>query len=135
MENVNRLKLNQIEVTEEADNQCRVRVTLTARDRLFTGERAGNGDLDNRFSLAAYATLDAIGAAIAKHIQLDLKGINANEVFPGLAEKLIVVVVGIMENNSETVTPGSCRSSGDDLEGIVKATLDATNRIVEVHLQ
>jgi hypothetical protein len=133
--NNNRLKLNQIELTEEDNNRCRIRVSLTARDQIFTGERAGSGETESRFSLAALATIDAISSAISKEVTLDLKGINANEVFPGLDEKLIVVVVGIVENSSETVAPGSCRSNGDDLEGIVKATLDATNRIVEVHLQ
>jgi hypothetical protein len=131
----NRLKLNQIELTEESDNRCRVRVSLTARDRLFTGERAGSGEEESRLSLAALAAIDAISSALSKEVKLELKGINANEIFPGLEEKLIVVVVGITENNNENVTPGSCRSNGDDLEGIVKATLDATNRIVEVHLQ
>lgn len=129
-----RLMIRQIEVIPEEENRHRIRVTLGAKNKLFVGERIGNGDENARLALAAEATLDAIASALIKPVSLKLKGVNGNESFEGLSESLLIVAVTIDDGNSQIVMPGSCRVTGDRVEAAIKATLDATNRIAELYL-
>ena len=129
-----RLRLKQIEMLSGKKDQLTIRVILTAKDKIFEGERSGAGDENSRLELAAEATLAAIHSALTKEVPIKVKGINASEAFPGLSETLLVVVVEIDDDGQVIVMPGSCRNSGDSVEAAVKATLDATNRIVELYL-
>jgi hypothetical protein len=129
-----RLKIKKIEAMTEAGDQYRVRVTLTAKEKDFTGERSGGGDEKARLTLAAQATLDAISAALVKPVTLKLKGINTDESFEEISETLLIVGVIIDDGKSEVVMPGSCRITGDKLEATIKATLDATNRTMELYI-
>jgi hypothetical protein len=128
-----RLVLKQIEAKDQADGQYQISVTLSAKGNDFVGQATGK-DGDDKLTAAATATLQSISAALDKHFTLTVKGINAGEVFEGLEETLLVVVVGVNDGESEMVTPGSCRNTGDVLDAVVKATLDATNRLVEANL-
>ncbi|MEW6734936.1 MAG: hypothetical protein AB1489_26840 [Acidobacteriota bacterium] len=138
MENITqRLQIKQIDEIVETESQCRIRVTLANRDKTYYGERTGNIDLidlDAKLTLAVQATLDAITLALIKPISFELKGINANEIFEGLGEGVVVVVISTYDGKSDIVMPGSCRITGDIVEAVVKATLDATNRITEPYL-
>lgn len=126
-----RLKFRKVE-KQDTDTGCQVRVTLAAQDKEYVGERSGLSTEDQ--TLAALATLDALSAALGDKVVFNLKGINANEIFPGLEEKLLVVVIEVQDGSSEMIMPGSCRSTNDPLESVIRATLDATNRIVETRL-
>lgn len=128
-----RLLLKEIDATEQADN-CTVKVALSFKDQIFTGEASGSSQLDSQRELAIQATLAAVKSALAKPFALTVKGINITEIAPGFPELLLVVVIGIEGEDGEMVNPGSCRSAEITLESLVKATLDATNRLVEVHL-
>lgn len=129
-----RLVLKQIETNDEANGQCRVQITLSAKGNDFVGKAVGKAEGEEKLNAAAAATLEAVAAALNKPFTLTVKGVNAGEAFAGLEETLLVVVVGINDGESEMITPGSCRSAGDDVDAVVKATLDATNRLVEANL-
>jgi hypothetical protein len=129
-----RLRLKQIEMLGGKKDNFTIRVMLTGKDKVFEGERSGSGEENARLELAAEATLAAINSALAKKVSLKVKGINASEAFPGLTETLLVVVVEVDDDGEIMVMPGSCRNIGDSVEAAVKATLDDTNRVVELYL-
>lgn len=127
-----RLVLKQIEILDENDGTQRMQVTLSAKGSNFVGQAVGNAE--EKLNTAAMATLQAVAAALNKPFKLSVKGINASEAFEGLEETLLVVVVSVDDGEGEMITPGSCRNTGDSIDAIVKATLDATNRLVEANL-
>ena len=129
-----RLVLKQIEVIDQADKQYRMQVTLSAKGNNFVGQAIGKTDGEDKLNTAAMATLQAVASALNKPFTLTVKGVNASEAFEGLEETLLVVVVGINDGEAEMITPGSCRNTGDSIDAVVKATLDATNRLVEANL-
>jgi len=129
-----RLVLKQIEVMDEADGKYRMQVTLSVKGNNYVGQAIGVKDSEDKLNTAAMATLEAVNAALDKQFTLSVKGVNASETFEGLEETLLVVVVGIDDGEGEMITPGSCRNTGDSIDAVVKATLDATNRLVEANL-
>ena len=128
-----RLLLKEINVTDQADS-CTIKVALSCKDQIFSGEASGSSQLDSQRELAIQATLVAIKSALAKPFTLTIKGINITEIVPGFPELLLVVVIGIEGEEGAMVNPGSCRSAEITLDTFVKATLDATNRLVQIHL-
>ncbi|KAF0247889.1 MAG: hypothetical protein FD167_2709 [bacterium] len=129
-----RLVLKQIEVIDQTDGQYCMQVTLSAKGNNFVGQAIGKTDGEDKLNTAAMATLQAVASALDKPFTLTVKGVNASETFEGLEETLLVVVVGINDGEAEMITPGSCRNTGDSIDAVVKATLDATNRLVEANL-
>jgi hypothetical protein len=129
-----RLVLKEIEIMDLADGQYQMQVTLSAKGNNFVGQAIGKTDSEDKLNTAATATLQAVAAALNKPFTLTVKGVNADETFAGLEETLLVVVVAVDDGESEMITPGSCRNTGDSVDAVVKATLDATNRLVEANL-
>jgi hypothetical protein len=129
-----RLVLKQIEVNETENNNCSIQITLSAKGNNFIGKAEGKNSAEERLNTAAIATLNAVAAALDKPFTLNVKGVNASQAFEGLEETLLVVVVAINDGEAEMITPGSCRNTGDSIDAVVKATLDATNRLVEANL-
>ncbi len=125
-----RLALKQINCHDEAEGQYHMQVTLSVKETNFIGEARGKEKLET----AANATLQAVAASLNNAFTLSVKGVNASETFAGLEETLLVVVVAINDGETEMITPGSCRNTGDEIDAVVKATLDATNRLVEANL-
>lgn len=129
-----RLALKQIDCQDEDNGQYRMKVTLSVKETNFIGEATGKHSANEKLQTAASATLQAVASALNKAFTLTVKGVNASETFEGLEETLLVVVVAINDGESEIITPGSCRNTGDEIDAVVKATLDATNRLVEANL-
>ncbi|MBI4851640.1 MAG: hypothetical protein HY819_07585 [Acidobacteria bacterium] len=128
-----RLVLRQIETIDQEDGSYRIQVTLSTKGTNFVGQATGKQHED-KLNTAAMATLQAVASALDKPFKLSVKGVNASEAFEGLEETLLVVVVSIDDGEAEMITPGSCRNTGDSVDAVVKATLDATNRLVEANL-
>lgn len=129
-----RLVLKQIEVNDAENDNCSIQITLSAKGNNFVGKAEGKNGAEERLNTAAMATLNAVASALDKPFTLSVKGVNASQAFEGLEETLLVVVVAVDDGDGEMITPGSCRNTGDNIDAVVKATLDATNRLVEANL-
>lgn len=128
-----RLRLKDIKINPIDGGQQQVVVKLSVKEREYQGSAAAAQA--ETTTAAVQATLAALSEVMGKKFSFTLIGIDDNQTFEGLDDKVVVVVVSVNDGESETVTPGSCRVTDNNVEAAVKATLDATNRIVEMHLQ
>ena len=124
-----RLRFDRVEVRPVAEGQTRVEVTFTFGPRtIVTGTDAGNSR-HNILRAASTATLEAVQqAAEAKFtcVVEDLDRVNA------LGKQLIAVLVNVDFETRQFQVFGSCQIDDDDVTAAVRATLNATNRIVDL---
>src|SRR5258705_13857444 len=71
-----RLKFDRAEVTEEADGQRRVRVTLTLGQLIFEADAAVAGGAGGPLGAAAVATLEAVQQAAANKFTCSLSDLD-----------------------------------------------------------
>jgi len=127
-----RLKFDRAEVTEEADGQSRVRVTLTLGQLIFrVGADAGDV-AGGPLKAAAVATLEAVQQAAANKFTCslsDLDHVNA------LGKDLMAVLVDFKFEGRDVQVFGSCQIAGSEVDCTVKAVLNATNRMFELAIR
>ncbi|HEV8131771.1 MAG TPA: hypothetical protein VGQ81_10995 [Acidobacteriota bacterium] len=126
-----RLKFDRAEVTEEADGQSRVRVTLTLGQLIFQAGAAAEGS-GGPLKAAAVATLEAVQQAAANKFTCslsDLDHVNA------LGKDLMAVLVDFKFEGRDVQVFGSCQIVGSDVDCTVKAVLNATNRMFELAIR
>jgi hypothetical protein len=127
-----RLRFDRAEVTEEADGQSRVRVTLTLGQLIFQAGAASAADGTGPLKAAAVATLEAVQGAAANKFACslsDLDHVNA------LGKDLIAVLVDIKFQGRDVQVFGSCQIAGSEVDCTVKAVLNATNRMFELAIR
>jgi hypothetical protein len=127
-----RLKFDRAEVTEEADGQCRVRVTLTLGQLIFQAGSAAAADGTGPLKAAAVATLEAVREAAANKFTCslsDLDHVNA------LGKDLMAVLVDFKFQGRDVQVFGSCQIAGSEVDCTVKAVLNATNRMFELAIR
>jgi hypothetical protein len=128
-----RLKFDRAEVTEEADGQCRVRVTLKLGQLIFqAGAAAAAADGTGPLKAAAIATLEAVQEAAANKFTCslsDLDHVNA------LGKDLMAVLVDFKFQGRDVQVFGSCQIAGREVDCTVKAVLNATNRMFELAIR
>ena len=127
-----RLRFDRAEVKEEADGQCRVRVTLTLGQLIFRAGAAAAADGTGPLKAAAVATLEAVREAAANKFVCslsDLDHVNA------LGKDLIAVLVDIKFEGRDVQVFGSCQIAGSEVDCTVKAVLNATNRMFELAMR
>jgi len=127
-----RLRFDRTEVTEEADGQCRVRVTLTLGQLIFQAGAADGADGTGPLKAAAVATLEAVQEAAANKFAgslSDLDHVNA------LGKDLIAVLVDIKFQGRDVQVFGSCQIAGSEIDCTVKAVLNAMNRMFELAMR
>jgi hypothetical protein len=127
-----RLRFDRAEVTEEADGQCRVRVTLTLGQLIFQASAAAAADGAGPLKAAAVATLEAVQEAAANKFACslsDLDHVNA------LGKDLIAVLVGIKFQGRDVQVFGSCQIAGSEVDCTVKAVLNGMNRMFELAMR
>jgi hypothetical protein len=127
--NKTRLRFDRVEIRQESPDLCAVDVTFTFSGRQVnataTRSNAGNGPL----MAAATATIQAIEQAVNGRFTCvleDLDRVNA------LGKDLIAVLVDVNFDGRQFQLFGSCQITGDEVGASVKATLNATNRFVEL---
>jgi hypothetical protein len=126
-----RLKFDRAEVTEEADGQSRVRVTLTLGQLIFQAGAAAAGT-GGPLKAAAVATLEAVQQAAANKFTCslsDLDHVNA------LGKDLMAVLVDFKFEGRDVQVFGSCQIAGSEVDCTVKAVLNATNRMFELAIR
>ncbi|HXI93410.1 MAG TPA: hypothetical protein VNO24_25650 [Blastocatellia bacterium] len=127
-----RLKFDHAEVTEEADGQSRVRVTLTLGQLIFEADAAAAGGTGSPLEAAAVATLEAVQEAAANKFTCslsDLDHVNA------LGKDLMAVLVDFKFEGRDVQVFGSCQITGSEVDCTVKAVLNATNRMFELAIR
>lgn len=127
-----RLRFDRTTVTEEADGQRRVRVTLALGDRLFEADATSFAASPGPLKAAAEATLKAVQEAAAARFTCslaDLDHVNA------LGKNLIVVLVDVQFEGRDSQVFGSCQIGDSDIDSAVKSALNATNRFFELAIR
>ena len=127
-----RLRFDRTTVTEEADGQRRVRVTLALGDRLFEADATSFAASPGPLKAAAEATLKAVQEAAAARFTCslaDLDHVNA------LGKNLIVVLVDVQFEGRDSQVFGSCQIGDNDIDSAVKSALNATNRFFELAMR
>jgi len=127
-----RLRFDRTTVTEEADGQRRVRVTLALGDRLFEADATSFAASPGPLKAAAEATLKAVQEAAAARFTCslaDLDHVNA------LGKNLIAVLVDVQFEGRDSQVFGSCQIGDNDIDSAVKSALNATNRFFELAIR
>ena len=128
-----RLRFDRAEVSDGADGQRHVKVTLTLGQLMFhAGAESLSGDSTAVLKAAAAATLDAVQGAAANRFACtlaDLDHVNA------LGKDLVAVLVDIKLQGRNVQVFGSCQIAGSEIDCAVKAVLNATNRMFELAIR
>ena len=127
-----RLKLLDTEVVESEGGGYEAIVKLRYQDKNHIGiEKFATDDEQQRVDAVSKAALEALKVALPVPVDLYLK--KAIKLTPEfLDDLLIVVMVDIYVDMRRLELTGCCVCMPENLEfGVVRATLDATNRIVE----
>lgn len=117
-----------VDVAESIDsNRNEVTVTLKWRERLLVGQSTGAAATATRWRLIAEATLEAVRQSIHQDVGL---GISAIDV-PTLGSRLIAIAqVVVVTETSERNLIGSAYVEGEESKAVVRAVLDALNRLL-----
>ena len=124
-----RLRFDQATISEEAEGQCRVHVSLALGERPFEADATAPSESPGPLKAAAEATLKAVQGAADNRFTCslaDLDHVNA------LGKNLIAVLVDVRFEGRDAQVFGSCQIGDSDLDAAVKAALNATNRFFEL---
>jgi len=130
--NKTRLRFDSVELKSGGSQLCRAELKFT-----FGGEQIKSAAIDSEVGLgplraAAAATLIAIQQAVNSRFTCrleDLDRVNA------LGKELIAVLVKVDFDSREFQLFGSCQIGPDESVAAVKATLNATNRFVDLAMR
>jgi hypothetical protein len=124
-----RVRFDRAELEREAAGRCRVVVTLSHAGRTIQASASESDQGVGPLKAAAVATLKAIEEAVGGRLTCslaDLDHVNA------LGRDMIAVLVNIEFEGKQAQLFGSCQIADDEINAAVKATLNATNRFVEL---
>lgn len=130
--NRKRLRFDRAEAREAESGQFVVEVVFTFGGRTFEASAAYSGEGNGALEAAAEATLKAIQEAVEGRFScalVDLDHVNA------LGKDLIAVLVDVDFDGRQVQVFGSCQKAGTEIDAAVKATLNATNRFVELAMR
>jgi len=127
-----RLRFDSVELKSGGSQLCRAELKFT-----FGGEQIKAAAIDSESGLgplraAAAATIIAIQQAVTNRFTCrleDLDRVNA------LGKELIAVLVKVDFDGREFQLFGSCQIAADETAAAVKATLNATNRFVDLAMR
>ena len=130
--NYRRLRFDRARLIADAEGVALVEVTFTFAGREISVAQAYTTEEGSTLKATAAATLAAIEQAVEGRFKCslaDLDRVNA------LGKELIAVLVNLTYKGSEVQLFGSCQIAGSEIDVTVKATLNATNRFVELALR
>ncbi|MFY9221427.1 MAG: hypothetical protein WAQ98_02090 [Blastocatellia bacterium] len=130
----NRLvKIKDVLVTEQDNNQCSIRVDLSWQDREFFSERSGPNEPDYKIMLAALCTLDVLHKLTEDKVKMELLFIERQQL-EKVNREIIMVLIDITTDEISCAATGACQVRTNPIETAVRSVLDATNRMVELSL-
>lgn len=117
-----------VDVAENSDSsRTEVTVTLKWMERLLVGQAAGAAASATRWRLVAEATLEAVRQAIHQDVGL---GVSSMDV-PTLGSRPIAIAqIVVVTESSERTLIGSAYADDDGARAVVRAVLDALNRLL-----
>lgn len=130
--NRKRMRFDRAQAHEEEGGQCRVDVVFTFGGSKIEVSATGSGEGKGLLEAAARATLKAIQEAVEGRFScalVDLDHVNA------LGKDLIAVLVDVDFEGRQVQVFGSCQKAGTEIDAVVKATLNATNRFIELAMR
>lgn len=126
-----RLRFDKAELSLQGDD-CRIDVTFTFGGKQFSTQATGASDPAGQLRTAAIATINAIQQIASDRFQCRLADIDHVR---ALGKELIAVLVDVEFEGKQTQVFGSCQIVGSEIDVAVKATLNATNRLVELAMR
>jgi hypothetical protein len=130
----NRLvKIKDVLVTEQENNQCSIRVDLSWQDKEFFSERSGPNETDYKIMLAALCTLDTLHKLTEDKVKMELLFIERQQL-EKINREIIMVLIDITTDEISCAATGACQVRTNPIETSVRSVLDATNRMVELSL-
>jgi hypothetical protein len=117
-----------VDVAEATDSsRTEVTVTLKWKERLLVGQAAGAAASATRWRLIAEATLEAVRQAIHEDVGL---GVSSMDV-PTLGSRPIAIAqIVVVTESTERTLIGSAYADDDGARAVVRAVLDALNRLL-----
>lgn len=128
-----RLRFDSFSLEEFPDGRCRAEVDLEwDSENAYKGVAEGTSTVEGSMRASAEATLRAINEATEDELSLHLSGVKAMRAF----DVWIVIIAARGEKDGEVIRlVGSSSSSPEEKpRGAVLASLDATNRLVAMHV-
>ena len=132
MSNNMRLRFDRADVKQAAEARCEVTAEFTFGGKVIQSSAEGSSTEDGPLKAAACASLKAIEQAVERRFTCVLEDLDH---VSALGKNLIAVLVKVEFEGREFQLFGSCQVSGDNLGAAVRATLNATNRFVELASQ
>jgi hypothetical protein len=124
-----RLRFEGVEHSAAPDGMCRIDVRLEWRGTVLQGVVEGVDTDYGRLRSAAAATLQAILAAAAGRIDLELMGVKAVRAFDGWV--VVARLQGVAEGRPyRLLGSASCENDGGLARAAALSVLDATNRLM-----
>ena len=117
-----------VDVVETTDgSRSSVRVTLQWHDEMLTGETTGAASRVTRNRLVAEAVLAALGQALHADASFAVASVDV----PTLGSRRgAVAQIVLVTNQQERLMVGSALVDDDESRAVVRAVLDALNRVV-----
>lgn len=117
-----------VDIAETTDgSRSTVRVTLDWHDDQLVGETSGAAASATRNRLVAEAVLEALGQALHAEASFAVSSVDV----PTLgSRKVAVAQIVLVTNKSERLMVGSSSVDEDESRAVVRAVLDALNRVV-----
>lgn len=117
-----------VDIAETTDgSRSTVRVTLEWHDDQLVGETTGAAATATRSRLVAEAVLAALGQALLSEASFAVASVDV----PALGSRRVAIAqIVLVTNQSERLMVGSSIVDEDESRAVVRAVLDALNRVV-----
>lgn len=117
-----------VDIAESTDgSKCTVRVTLEWRDESLVGETTGAAASATRNRLVAEAALEALAQPLSADASFAVASVDV----PVLgSRKVAIAQVVLVTSQTERLMLGSSLVDDDEPRAVVRAVLDALNRVV-----
>jgi hypothetical protein len=117
-----------VDIYESTDgSRCSVKVTLDWHDGHLMGETTGAAASATRNRLVAEAALHALGQALNSHASFAVASVDV----PTLGSRRVAIAqIVLVTNQNERLMVGSSLVDEDESRAVVRAVLDALNRVV-----
>lgn len=124
--NSNRLKLNDFNVIGDGQ-KLTVKTYLSSGERIYEGTATGMSSSRGRYMTAASACIDAIHSYLGSQYVFNVADVQR---MPIAGMDSFCVAIGFLQNDAQGMLLGSSLQKGDEYCSIMKATLDAVNRML-----
>lgn len=126
-----RLRFDHAVVEQTDGGECRVKVTLSLGLQVIEASAEG-GEGEGLLKVAALAALRAVELSVEGRFTCALADVDR---VTALGKDLIAVLVDVRFEQRDVQVFGSCQISGNQVDAVVKAALNATNRFFDLSMR